>query len=499
MARSLGGQLLDTLVIDRAAKTPLFRQLDAQLRQAVASRRLPAGTRLPGTRQLAKELGVSRITVKNTYEQLVAEGYFRSVGRSGTYVAEIGAHNLSPTAAATPARPLRGISRLSARGARIAKTQANTRLGSTRPFRPGTPAMDLFPFQTWARLWNRQLRKSQRHHFGYGEPGGRRSLRQAIAGYLRDARAVNCDAEQIIITNGAQQAFILIALSLLDPGDRVLFEDPGHAAGRDVFAAAGLEIIPASIDGEGLDLSCAAELEPAPKLIFTTPSHQHPLGVTMSIGRRLELLAYAKRHKTWILEDDYDSEFRYSGRPISAMQGLDEYACVLYIGTFSKVLFQSIRLGYLVVPHSLVEPLSAAQVLICQSISQSTQGALADFINEGHFTAHLRKMRIAYAERCNALSDELRKQAGDILEVSVPEAGMHLIAWLPGGMCDRRLCESLWQAGIDALPLSMYCLKPFSRGGLILGFANTAVQDMASNVARLTEVLRETIISTNKQ
>jgi len=495
MARSLGGQLLDTVVIDRTANLPLFQQLDVQLRQAIASQRLPAGTRLPGTRQLARELGVSRLTVKNTYEQLIAEGYLRSSSRSGTYVAEIGTQELWPTAPASRVRQTRCIGTLSERGTRIAKTQATTHLGSTRSFRPGTPAMDLFPINTWARLSTKHLRRAREDQLGYGEPGGRPALRRAVADYLRDARAVNCDAEQVIITNGAQQAFILIALALLDPGDRVLFEDPGHAAGRDIFAAAGIEIIPARIDGEGLNTEAAAGIEPPPKLIFVTPSHQHPLGVTMSIRRRLELLDYAKRHAAWILEDDYDSEFRYTGRPISAMQGLDEHGCVLYIGTFSKVLFPSLRLGYLVAPPALIEPLYAAQVLICQSMSQFPQAVLADFINAGHFTAHLRKMRIAYAERRGALSDALQKQAGDILDVSPPDAGMHLIAWLPQGVDERQLCEAIWRSGIEVLPLSVYCFKQFNRGGLVLGFANTAVEDMAPSVNKLVDVLRRTVRS----
>ncbi len=493
MARGLSGQLLDTLVIDRAKKIPLFRQLDAQLRQAIASRRLPAHTRLPGTRQLALEVGVSRITVKNTYEQLIAEGYLYSSGRSGTYVAEIGAHHQRPSASEARKRKSQGIGGLSKRGTRIAHTQATTRLGSTRPLRPGTPAMDLFPFALWARLGSKNLRKGRSEQFGYGQAGGYLPLRCAIADYLREARAVHCEAEQIIITNGAQQAFILTALALLDPGDRVLFEDPGHAAGRDIFRAAGLDIVPGSIDGEGLNPESAVQTGPAPRLIFTTPSHQHPLGVTMSIRRRLELLAYAKHHGAWILEDDYDSEFRYTGRPISAMQGLDEDGCVLYIGTFSKVLFPAIRIGYMVVPLSLTQALYAAQALICQSVSQLTQVVLTEFINAGHFTAHVRKMRIAYAERRDALSDALQKHLGDLLEVSPPDAGMHLIAWLPEGVDDRTVCESLWQSGFDALPLSMYCLKPLGRGGLMLGFANTAVQDMAPTVRRLAKVVRKAL------
>jgi len=251
-----------------------------------------------------------------------------------------------------------------------------------------------------------------------------------------------------------------------------------------------MEIIPAVIDDEGLNPALTEGIDPAPRLIFTTPSHQHPLGVTMSLRRRLELLAYARRHRAWILEDDYDSEFRYTGRPISAMRGLDEHGCVLYAGTFSKVLFPSIRLGYLVVPQSLVEPLYAAQVLICQSVSLLTQEVLAEFIEVGHFTAHLRKMRNAYAERRDALYSELQQQAGDLLEVPLPNAGMHLIAWLPEGVDERDLSERLWRVGLDVLPLTVYCSQPFERGGLILGFANTAVEGMATNVAKLVGVLQ---------
>ena len=490
MTRAIREQLLDIVSLDREVATPLFRQLDTQLRQAIVSQRLPAGTRLPATRKLAQELGVSRITVQNTYEQLIAEGYLMSVGRSGTYVAEIGAHDLSPKSLKTGLKQSQDIGRLSQRGARIAKTEAATRLGKVRSFRPGTPALDLLPINTWARLWSKHLRRAPGNESGYGEPGGHPELRYAIADYLRDARAVNCDAEQVIITTGAQQAFIMIALSLLDPGDRVWFEDPGHIAGRDIFAAAGVEVIPAAIDHEGLNPRTVKDIEPLPKLIFVTPSHQHPLGVTMSIRRRLELLEYARQRNAWILEDDYDSEFRYTGRPISAMQGLDTHDSVLYVGTFSKVLFPSIRLGYLVVPPALIKPLHAAQVLISQSMSTLTQVVLAEFINTGYFTSHLRKMRISYAERLHALTDQLQTLAGDILDVSPPDAGMHLIAWLPDGVDDREISEAIWKSGIEVLPLSIYCFQRSMRGGLILGFTNTPVEEMAAKVAILTKVLR---------
>ena len=368
MTKRADGLLFDMIALDRNAALPLYRQLDSQLRSAVLSGRLGPGTRLPATRQLASELGVSRLTVQNTYEQLVAEGFLSSTTGAGTFVAEIPPEDLPPKRPAATQSTAGPVSGLSRRGQAIAQTWAATRVAETRPFRPSVPAPELFPMAAWSKLWARALRRLGPDLFGYGRQGGYPPLRAAIAAHLTTARGVRCEPEQVIVTAGSQQSFALCALALLDPGDAAWGEDPGHAAGRDVLAALGITVTPVPIDDEGLSVAEARSRAPTPRLIFVTPSHQHPLGVTMSLRRRLELLQIAQQTQAWVLEDDYDSEFRYSGRPLPALQGLDGGGQVIYAGSFSKVLYPSLRMGYLVVPPALVESFCAAQTVLSQGI-----------------------------------------------------------------------------------------------------------------------------------
>ncbi len=491
MPKQAAGLLLDMIALDRGSDRPLYRQLDDQLREAVLSGRLPPGARLPATRQLAAELGLSRLTVQNAYEQLVAEGFLASAVGAGTFVADIAPENLPPAQPAPPQRQAsprrRGPSR---RGRRIAETRATTRIAETAPFRPGVPDPELFPMAIWSRLWARALRRAGRDLFGYAPPGGHAPLRAAIVEHLRNARGVRCDPEQVIVTAGAQQSFALSALALLDPGEPAWVEDPGHAAGRDVLTLLGVQAVPVAIDGEGLSVADGRAREPAPRLIFVTPSHQHPLGMTMSLRRRLELLQFARRADAWILEDDYDSEFRYSGRPLPALQGLDGGERVIYAGSFSKVLYPSLRMGYLVVPHDLVETFRAAQTVLSHGVPVLPQMALADFMRTGRFAAHVRRMRVAYGERRKRLIAALREHAAGLLEPEPADAGMHLVAWLPEGADDMAAARTLWAEGLEALPLSIYCQRPYPRAGLLLGFTAVAPERIAPEVARLARALR---------
>ncbi len=489
MTKPAKGVLLDMIALDRALPTPLYLQLDTQIRAAVLSGALEKGDRLPATRQLSRDLGLSRLTVQNTYDQLVAEGFLTATVGAGTFIAEIPVEALpSSSPPFLPGRHLPG-ERLSQRGRGIAQTGATTRIGMTRPFRPGVPAAELFPLRAWSKLWSKAWTGMGRELFGYGPLGGHPPLRKAIATHLGNARGVNCDPSQVIVTGGAQQAFALSALALLDPGDVAWGEYPGHTAGRDVLEALGATIASVPIDDEGLDLGAGRARQETPKLIFVTPSHQHPLGVTMSLRRRLELLRFAEECGAWVLEDDYDSEFRYSGRPLPALQGLDTAARVIYAGSFSKVLYPSLRLGYVVVPIDLVDAFIAAQIVLSHGTPYLPQVVLAEFMEDGGFATHIRKMRVVYAERQILLLGSLRRKAAGLLEAQASEAGMHLMAWLPEGMDDLRASRRLWAAGIEAIPLSIYCSTPYPRQGLLLGFTGVRPEEIEPGVETLVATL----------
>ena len=488
MAKSKGGAVLSFIAIDRRSSMPIYRQLEEAFRRAILSHRLRSGARLPATRQLADDLGVSRLTVKNVYEQLMAEGYMSAVRGAGTYVADIAPPDLPPDSKAPAPRASPPHRAASQRSIGIARTKAITRLHSTLPFRPGVPALDLFPRRLWAGMTSRAIRNCDSSDLGYGPPGGLPVLKAAIADMVRDMRGVVCEAEQIVVTAGAQQAFTLIAFTLLNPGDIVWCEDPGHVAGRDAMRILGSDVRSVPIDEDGFDLDHAMAHNPEAKLIFATPSHQHPLGVTMSLKRRLDLLDYAHRHGCWIIEDDYDSEYRYRGRPLPALQGLDEHGHVIYVGTFSKTLFPAVRLGYLIAPPDHVEAFAAGQSLLSQNVSALTQNVVARFLGDGAYLAHIRKMRSAYKERRDCLIDNLERRARGLLDCRPTDAGMHLVAWLNG--CDDRVAaQAIWRAGIDCLPLSMYCDKRRIDDGLMLGFACAPENHIPAHVEGLVRAL----------
>ncbi len=492
MTKAIEGVLLDMIAIDRESSTPLYLQLDRQLRAAVLSGTLKKGNRLPATRQLAQELGLSRVTVQGTYDQLVAEGFLTTTPGSGTFVAEISLDSLPSMAPSRKPDLFASGARLSQRGRLIADTGATTRLSMSRPFRPGVPAAELFPLRAWSRLWSKTVNKKDNTLFSYGPLGGYAPLRKAIANHIRNARAVNCDPDQVIVTCGAQEAFALTALALLDPGDITWGEYPGHTAGRDVLKALGATVIPVPVDSEGLDLAAGLTMGKRPRLIFVTPSHQQPLGVTMSLGRRLELLKFAESSGAWILEDDYDSEFRYTGRPLPALQGLDRAERVIYTGSFSKVLYPSLRLGYVVVPPDLVDGFITAQIVLNHGTSYLPQKVLFEFMENGSFATHIRKMRVVYAERQSLLLASLQEKAKGLLEIEPSDAGMHLMAWLPDGEDDMQVSRKLWAAGIEVVPLSIYCDTPYTRQGLLLGFTGVPPDEIEPNVDKLVKVLGET-------
>jgi GntR family transcriptional regulator/MocR family aminotransferase len=490
--RVRAGALL-TVPLDAAAAAPLFRQLYEGLRRAILNGTLTAGARLPATRRLAAELGVSRNTVLNAYEQLLAEGYLEGKVGSGTYVpGSLPEEMIEVCGGAAPARPVPPARRaLSRRGELLARVSAAVPRSwdAPRPFRPGIPALDAFPFETWLRLVARRHRRPPRDQLSYGHPAGYAPLRQAIAEHLGPARAVHCDPEQVLIITGSQAGMDLVARMLLNPGEAAWVEEPGYPSARVALQGAEVRLAPVPVDGDGLDVTAGAARCPDARLVYVTPSHQYPLGVTMGLSRRLVLLEWARRAGAWVVEDDYDSEFRYAGRPLAALQGLDPDGRVIYLGTFSKTLFPSLRLGYLVVPPDLVDAFVAARAAIDRQPPTLTQAVVADFLNEGHFVRHIRRMRTLYAERQEALLRATRRELGGLLEACPCETGLHLVGWLPDGRDDREASRAAARAGVEVPPVAKYCLEQPARAGLLLGYAGSDTRQIRDGVRRLGAAL----------
>lgn len=497
------------VALDLASATPLSQQVYGWVRAAILAGQLGAGSHLPSTRTLASQLGVSRNTVYLAYAQLLAEGYV--VGRvgQGTRVAPVLPERLvrvpiePPPRSPTHPHPVHDAAagygaRLSERGRLLARTPYMPELPGTSSvsgapaFRSGQPDVAAFPYGIWAKLLARHARDSLRDHAGYQEPAGYRPLREAIAAHVAVARGVRCTAECVIVVSGSQGGIDLAARLLLDPGDAVWVEDPGYPGAKGALLGAGARLVPVSVDGDGLVVAEGRARAPDARLVCVTPSHQFPLGATLSLARRLSLLEWARAAHAWILEDDYDSEYRFAGRPIEALQGLDGAGRVIYVGTFSKVLFPALRLGYLIVPSLLARDFAAARRFVDGNAPMLEQMALADFLREGHFARHVRRMRTLYAARRAALTAAVREELGDLLELAPQEAGMHVVGWLPPGIDDRAVAERASAAGIDVLPISAFALEPSSprRGGLLLGYGALDEAAIREGVRRLAAALR---------
>jgi GntR family transcriptional regulator/MocR family aminotransferase len=342
----------------------------------------------------------------------------------------------------------------------------------------------------WGQLTARHWGRVSRHLLDYGDPLGFMPLREAIATYLREARAVRCEAGQVMVVSGSQHGLDLATRLLLDPGERAWIEDPGYLGARGALVAAGARVVPVPVDGDGLVVARGMRVAPDARLAYVTPSHQYPLGVTMSLARRLALLQWARTRRAWIVEDDYDSEYRYTGRPLASLQGLDRHGRVIYVGTFSKVLFPALRLGYVVVPPALVDAFAAARGLVDRHPPSVTQAVLAEFIAEGSFARHVRRTRVRYAEQQAALVDAAARKLGGVLEVSPAEAGMHLVGWLPAGADDRGASAAALAAGLEAPPLSSFRLRPARSGGLLLGYAAWPPAELRAAAGMLEAALR---------
>lgn len=488
--KKVSSAVVPIIRIDREAPKSLQRQVYEGFRAAILSGTLRPGQRVPSTRVLGSELGISRIPALNAYAQLLAEGYFQSRVGAGTRVSPSIANQgaLSKSRSFGPATRRRGPRR-------PAKHVLHRYLIENAPwprgwgaFGIGQVALDQFPFQVWNGLITRHSRNARVKSFHYGNPFGSKDLREAIAVYLRTARDVHCEAEQIMIVCGSQQALQISAQVLLNEGDPVWMEEPGYRLARSVFTLNGSPIVPVPVDHEGLNVAAGIKRCPKARLALVTPSHQFPLGVTMSASRRLQLLDWAESSGSWILEDDYDSEFRYDTMPISSLEGLDGNSRVLYIGTLSKTLFPSLRLGYVVIPFDLIDHFSAVRVAMDIGPPAFLQGVVADFIREGHFSRHIRRMRSLYRERQRALIDSIGKELGPGGEITGEQAGMHLCLLL-NGIDDREVASRAARHHLWLVPLSSSYLSRIRRQGFILGFGSTAVEKIADAVSKLGALL----------
>jgi GntR family transcriptional regulator/MocR family aminotransferase len=475
--------------VQKRAPGSLYKQVYEGYRKAIVEGSLRTGQRVPSTRVLALELGISRMPVLNAYAQLLAEGYFESRVGSGTVVSKSLPERTAKTepAAERSRGPSRERRRVSKRCLRLASAQGFYGSRGLGPFSVSQIAFDHFPLALWNSLVTRHARSARARSLDYGDPMGLKELRERIAEYLRIARGVRCGAGQILIVSGSQQGLEITTRVLLDPGDRVWMEEPGYRFARSVFAFNGCVVV--RVDAEGLNVAAGTKKCADARAVLVTPSHQYPLGVTMSASRRLQLLDWAESNDSWIIEDDYDSEYRYEGMPVTSLQGLDRNSRVVYIGTFSKVLFPSLRLGYVVVPEDLVERLLAARFALDIGPATFHQAVLADFIGEGHFARHIRRMRSVYAERRNALIENLHDHFGSVVEMTGAEAGLHLSVVL-NGTPDREVCargarEKLW-----LVPLSNFYLGKAAQQGFILGFGSTSVQEMPAAVHKLRALVR---------
>jgi GntR family transcriptional regulator/MocR family aminotransferase len=475
-------------------ETPLYQALYRHMRAAILSGELKDGMKLPSTRALADELNVSRNTVLNAYRQLLAEGYLESREGSGTFVAHVLPDLLltAPHPASRTPKPVPPPRAESTRPSFSERAQAQIAVsqpptgGKPRPFLAETPALDAFPFQLWSRLVVRQARRMPVSNFLYQDSSGYRPLREAIAAHLTVSRQVHCTPEQVMIVPGSQGALDLAARMLINAGDPVWMENPGYPGARGAFLGVGARVVPIPVDHEGLVVDIGIERASQARLVYLTPSHQFPLGVTMSLSRRLALLDWAKRANAYILEDDYDSEFRFATRPLATLQGLDDADRVIYIGTFSKVLFPSLRIGYMILPPPLVDPFLKVRRLVDIHSPMLEQAVLADFMIEGHFRRHLRRMRTLYAERRSALLEAASELP---LKIDSPEAGIHCVGWLPAGIDDLALASKAGDYDLNLTLVSSFSVEPLLRKGLLLGYGGFSVQEIKDGVQRLGDLL----------
>ena len=482
------------IILDNNSSKPLHQQLYEQLRQAILTGRLTPGERIPSTRFLAKSLSISRFTVTSSYEQLLSEGYLETVKGCGTFVCQQITDDLinsNPIENVEKINPL--PIKLSQYGQSLVNIKNLPRIAEPElqiNFRYGTPALSEFPIEVWRKLLSRYCNANLNWLDYSREPLGYQPLRKAIAHYLTRSRAVNCQPEQILITNGTQQALDLILRLLISPGETIAIENPGYLSARIIFETQGSKILPVSVDNSGLVVQELANFKDnIIRLVYVTPSHQFPTGAILSLPRRLELLHWAQQTGGLIIEDDYDSEFRYGEKPIPALQGLDKSDSVLYIGTFSKVLFPSLRIGYLVLPKSLVTIFTHAKWLNDRHLPILEQQVLAEFINEGHLERHLRKMRSIYDKRRQTLVKVLKKHFRKRAVILGEKAGIHLMVRFKSNLTDEEIIKKAAKVSVAMMSANPHYLTNHSKGEFIFGYGKLTETQLTEGISRLAEII----------
>ncbi|MCG6989457.1 MAG: PLP-dependent aminotransferase family protein [Gemmatimonadetes bacterium] len=469
------------------AGAPLYLQLSEGLRQAIVSGYICGGTRLPSTRGLARDMDVSRTTAIQAYRQLELEGYVVSAVGSGTYVTDELPDRIVSVAVPAPSsngHPDHERS-LSDRGRRMVDRfpDIEHRHG-VMPLLPAVPALDKFPYKMWRRIEHEVHVPTS--ELGPGDAAGHLRLRRAIVEHVAVTRAIRCDVDQVVITTGAQEAFSILAELLFDPGDSVLIEEPGHRGGASAFEAFGAEVVPVRVDADGMDVDAGISLHPDARLACVTPSNQFPMGALLNMRRRIGLVEWARAAGSWIIEDDYDCEYRFHGAPYPAIRSLEGAdVCTVYVNAFTKILFPALSLGFVILPDALVEPFKTARALRDYPPPPVPQLALAKFMEEGHLMRHIRRMRQVYEVREAALRDALHETLPTLLEVAPATAGTHLVAWLPRGVDDQEVSARAAGEGVFALPISQFRHQCADRGGLVLGFGGSPVPRLGASVRRL--------------
>lgn len=470
--------MIDDIRLD--GKHPLQHQLYQRLSERILDQRYPPGRQLPSSRQMAQDLGISRNTVNAVYDQLKAEGFLQSRAGRGVFVHEDIKSALNPSGPSL--NKSGGVSMELPPLPALPRGKSKPVEDANLPFQPGLPDLDAFPIRSWNRILHHQ--ESRRTLRGYDSIQGYQPLRRAIAAYVRTSRGVRCEEHQVIITNGAQQALSLIADAFLQRGDSVLCENPGYRGARNALGRFGNPLIPIPLKNQVLDVEALQGLKPArTRLLFCTPTHQYPMGGILDLSQRMALVQWAQQNGCWIIEDDYDSEFHFYNKPFAAIQGLFKNAPVLYMGSFSKTLLPALRVGYLVVPEAVVEPLLWAKQISGGETSLLTQATIAEFIESGQFTRHLRRMRQLYRDKWQRFQSEVTEKLGGLAQPVAESAGMHLV--LEGDFDDLALSQWLKTRGFGSTPLSAHFLGKETKTGLVMGFASANEREIVQCVATL--------------
>ena len=469
---------------------PLHARIQRALRQLILDGALDVGKPLPASRALAKSLGVSRDTVESAYSQLHAEGFIERRVGSGSFVSERAQASSRRGTARRPGPQPESV-RLSQRGTSILQGGGVRDFVAPRPFAPGVPETRSFPLRTWERLERQVLKDYGTQALRHSPPQGVEPLRRAIADYVNLERGARATPERVLVLTSSQQALALCATVLLDAGDRIFIEDPVYHGARKAFDAAGLACVPVPLDDQGMQVARLHDAASPARAVFLTPSHQFPTGATLALDRRLAVIEWARQNQAWIIEDDYDSEFHYAGKPTACVQGLDPYDRTIYIGTFTKSLFPGLRIGYVVLPPQLVAPMTVARTLLDGHSASIPQLTLARFIEGGHFGAYVRAMRGVYADRLDVLAGLVRAYLADFVEPRVPAGGMQMPCVFTRDISERAVIDGAGRAGIDLLGLTALHASTRHRAGFLMGFAAYTPAELETAVERLARVLRE--------